>query len=80
MAGTNIGGKQAALTNKERHGEDFYKKIGAKGGHKSRGGGFASNSKLASEASHIRWDKYKENRRVRHENITRSVLEIEEGL
>jgi hypothetical protein len=42
MAGTKIGGIKAAETNKKRYGEDFYRKIGAEGGKKSRGGGFAS--------------------------------------
>ena len=32
MAGTKIGGLKASKTNKERHGEGFYAKIGAKGG------------------------------------------------
>lgn len=27
----------------ERHGKDFYKRIGAKGGHNGTTGGFASN-------------------------------------
>jgi general stress protein YciG len=35
MAGTKNGGIQAAKTNIERHGEDFYKKIGSIGGKKS---------------------------------------------
>lgn len=42
MAGTKDGGRKAALTNKLKHGEDFYKNIGRKGGKKSNGGGFAS--------------------------------------
>lgn len=32
MAGTKAGGLKAALTNFERHGKDFYTKIGHKGG------------------------------------------------
>lgn len=32
MPGRPIGGARAAATNKLRHGPDFYKKIGAKGG------------------------------------------------
>lgn len=34
MAGTKRGGKQAADTNRELYGDDFYKRIGAKGGKK----------------------------------------------
>lgn len=41
MPGTTQGGKDAAATNKRRYGNDFYSKIGAVGGAKSRGGGFA---------------------------------------
>jgi general stress protein YciG len=50
MAGTIVGGKQAAETNKERYGADFYKGIGRLGGLKSTGGGFAKNPELAREA------------------------------
>ena len=32
MAGTKEGGRKAAATNKLRHGEGFYARIGAKGG------------------------------------------------
>jgi hypothetical protein len=47
VAGTLAGGKKAAATNKERHGEDFYREIGAIGGKKSTNGGFAKNRELA---------------------------------
>lgn len=47
MAGTKAGGKKAAKTNKERHGKDFFKRIGAKGGRNGHTGGFASNPELA---------------------------------
>jgi hypothetical protein len=43
MAGTKEGGKNAAKTNKEKYGEDFYSKIGSKGGSNGHTGGFASN-------------------------------------
>lgn len=34
MAGTINGGIKAAATNKEKHGDDFYKRIGSMGGRK----------------------------------------------
>lgn len=42
MSGTKSGGKKASKTNKERWGNDFYKRIGQKGGRNSKLGGFAS--------------------------------------
>lgn len=42
MSSTRAGGIKAAQTNKERYGNDFYRKVGKLGGTKSRGGGFAS--------------------------------------
>lgn len=43
MVGTKAGGLKAAKTNKERNGEDFYKRIGQKGGKIiGKKGGFAS--------------------------------------
>lgn len=50
MPGTIAGGKAAAATNKKRHGDDFYRKIGAKGGLLGKTGGFYANRQLASEA------------------------------
>lgn len=47
MAGTKSGGAKAAITNKIRHGSDFYAKIGAKGGKNGHTGGFAANKALA---------------------------------
>lgn len=41
MGGTVEGGKLAAITNKQRYGEDFYKIQGSKGGKLSKTGGFA---------------------------------------
>ena len=40
MAGTVLGGRKAAATNKDIHGEDFYRRIGAMGGRASGTGGF----------------------------------------
>lgn len=47
MAGTKAGGKKAAVTNYERHGADFYRTIGARGGASGHTGGFAANPELA---------------------------------
>jgi general stress protein YciG len=44
MSGTKAGGIKAAATNRAKHGEDFYVRIGKKGGHNSRTGGFASDA------------------------------------
>lgn len=45
MVGTKAGGAKAAKTNKERHGEDFYARIGRRGGQNGTTGGFASLKK-----------------------------------
>lgn len=50
MAGTKIGGLKAAATNKELHGEDFYARIGQKGGKVGGMKGFALNPELAKKA------------------------------
>lgn len=47
MSGTKAGGKKAAATNKERHGKDFYKHIGTRGGKAGHTGGFYANPELA---------------------------------
>ena len=47
MAGTKVGGKAAAKTNKTKYGKDFYSKIGAVGGKKGHTGGFFKNRDLA---------------------------------
>lgn len=50
MVGTKAGGAKAALTNKKKHGEDFYERIGSKGGQAGHTGGFAANPELAKIA------------------------------
>lgn len=45
MPGTLEGGRKAAITNKLRHGADWYASIGRKGGKNGTTGGFASNVK-----------------------------------
>lgn len=47
MAGTIEGGIKARDKNLKLYGEDFYSKIGAKGGQKSTTGGFYANRELA---------------------------------
>lgn len=43
MAGTREGGRKAAITNRIRHGEGFYARIGQMGGHNGTTGGFNSD-------------------------------------
>lgn len=43
MVGTKAGGVKAKITNIKRHGEDYYHRIGKKGGQNSHTGGFGSN-------------------------------------
>lgn len=52
MAGNVTQGKNAAKTNKRLYGEDFYKRIGSKGGKAitKKPRGFAANPELAKEA------------------------------
>lgn len=50
MAGTKAGGILARNSNYARHGRDFYKRIGAKGGANGNTGGFAANRELARTA------------------------------
>lgn len=53
MAGTKSGGMKAVQTTKVRHGSDFYKKIGTKGGKNGHTGGFYANRELARVAGSI---------------------------
>lgn len=50
MSGTRKGGKQAATTNKTRHGANFYKRIGSRGGQAKIPKGFALDHTRAVEA------------------------------
>lgn len=47
MSGNRKGGLKARETNLSRHGKDFYKRIGRKGGQNGHTGGFAANPELA---------------------------------
>lgn len=53
MTGTPRGGLKTAATNKERYGEDFYKKMGQRGGKASKGGAFDKVEGLAERAGRI---------------------------
>ena len=47
MGGTKAGEAKARDTIYERHGKDFFRQIGAIGGHNGHTGGFAANPELA---------------------------------
>ena len=68
----------AAQTNKERHGKDFYVNIGAQGGYTSRGGGFAKNPELASIAGRLGGLKSK--RRPKAKSEPKSIIDRIAGL
>jgi len=53
MSGTRAGGKKTALVNKQKHGEDYYKKIGSIGGKLGHTGGFYKNKELARKVGAI---------------------------
>ena len=44
MGGTKVGGKKAAITNKTKHGINFYAEIGRKGGRNGHTGGFVAET------------------------------------
>lgn len=69
MAGTKEGGQKAALTNKQRHGKDFYAKIGAQGGVKGTTGGFFANRELARLAG-AKGGRISRRRKVVHIEVT----------
>lgn len=47
MSGNKIGGRKARDANIRKYGEDFYKRIGRKGGQNCTTGGFYANRELA---------------------------------
>lgn len=53
MAGTKAGAKKAVVSIKEKYGEDYYRKIGRKGGQNGHTGGFAYDHELAVRAGTI---------------------------
>jgi hypothetical protein len=53
MGGNKLGGEKAAATIISRYGPNFYRRIGAKGGHGGRTGGFYARRDLARKAGKI---------------------------
>lgn len=54
MAGTVQGGRAAAATNKSKYGEDFYGRIGSKGGKKEVPKGFATMDRSKHIAASVK--------------------------
>lgn len=50
MPGTRAGGLKAAAINIEKHGKDFYSRIGKIGGQNGHTGGFSADRELARVA------------------------------
>lgn len=50
MAGSKAGGVKASKTNRERYGEDWYRRIGSIGGQNGHTGGFAASKDRAKAA------------------------------
>lgn len=47
MSGTKAGGLKTAQTNRRKYGDDYYSRMGRKGGQMGHTGGFAANPALA---------------------------------
>lgn len=52
MSGTAKGGRLAAEKNKQKHGGDFYARIGRMGGKRGKTGGFAAGAEGKKRASY----------------------------
>lgn len=59
MSGTREGGLKSRDANLQRHGKDFYSRIGRMGGKNGHTGGFAANPELAKIAGRIGGKKSK---------------------
>lgn len=82
MSGTYKGGLKAGKTNRAKYGDDFYAKIGAKGGKLGYTGGFYNDSerarKVGSKGGSSGWtaerrkkqaEVFKKAREVRRQNV-----------
>ena len=65
MSGTKAGGAKAAATNKAKYGEDFYKRLGHRGGSVCGRKGFALNPELAKIAGSIGGHRSKRGKALR---------------
>lgn len=59
MPGTKEGGRKAAITNKLKHGAEFYANIGRRGGQKGHTGGFYNDPERAAICGSIGGKKSK---------------------
>lgn len=64
MSGSKLGGLRAAATNKDKYGDDFYRRIGSIGGKQGHTGGFYVNRELASTAGRIGGRKSRRTKKV----------------
>lgn len=71
MSGNRAGGMKAAATNKLKHGEDFFERIGAMGGRAphTKPKGFAANPELARIAG-ARGGRVSRRRKKGDENLS----------
>lgn len=60
MSGNKAGGLKAKAANVKLYGPDYYAVIGAKGGKKSRGGGFTGDSERARQVVKDYWSRRKQ--------------------
>jgi general stress protein YciG len=79
MAGTKLGGKKAAATNKAKYGQDFYARIGQLGGKLGRTGGFYANRELASEMGRKGGKISKRGPALKHKRLQVVHDEFQEG-
>ena len=66
---TKLGGSKVAATNKAKHGDDFYRQIGAMGGRASYKGlkGFAADKERARAAGIIGGKISKRGKKIKNE-------------